>query len=473
MSIKHQFHLGKENKNGLSSITYRINLKGKRFLYGTGKTIKPELWDNKEQRPTTDKELISKFFKVDPTIKTEIENTRQRLENIISLVKKYMGAKELQNQNANLDELKDYLNNQFTPKKEVIEKKTIEITNHENLLLQNVIDEFYKGMVNGSKTIQQPLSKRGQRYDIGTLKAYHSFKNVYNEFEDHQELNYKITDISIEFETELHEFFNEVKEYTPNYKGKLIKMLKVIVNDFIESNRKRLYDNEKNGITGTLRMSDLYHIEHEIKRILKPNSEPIKIYLNEIDIEAMYNLNLSNFPHYDRARDIFLTGCYTALRHSDYKRISIEHIQDDWLHIINKKTTKKTMVPIRPELRTILKKWNNQIPEMSSQKLGKYIKEIGKMANIIDMIETIEIRGNEVKTVLKRKYELITTHTARRSAATNMYNSGMNVKDIMSITGHSKIETFEKYIIRDEKARQIRLQEAKYFQGRPNHLKIV
>jgi integrase len=473
-TIKHQFQIGKPNKENQSSILYLFNLKGKRFKYGAGKTIIPELWNNETQRPTDDKKVISKFFKVDPTIKTDLENTRQRLDNIISLSNKYINSKELQNENVNFDELKEFLNNQFTPEKKKVEKKAIETPhNDDTLLLSTIIKDFYNGMVNGSKTIQQPISKRGQRYDIGTLKAYNSFRNLYNEFEIQQNKEYKITDISIEFETDLHDFFNEVKEYTPNYKGKLIKMLKVIVTDFIETNRKRLYDNDKKGITGTLTLNDLYHIEHEIKRILKPNSEPIKIYLNDNDIEALYNLDLNNVPHFDKARDIFLTGCYTALRHSDYKRISLEHIQNDWLQIINEKTTIKTFVPIRPELRTILKKWKNKIPEMSSQKLGKYIKEIGKLANIDDIIETIEIRGNEKQTVLKRKYELITTHTARRSAATNMYNSGMNIKDIMSITGHTKIETFEKYIIKDEKARQIRLQNSDYFKGRPTHLKVV
>lgn len=330
-------------------------------------------------------------------------------------------------------------------------------------------------MVNGTKTIQLPKSKRGKRYSIETIQSYHSFKLNYNEFENLQNKNYLITDISVDFENDLHEFFNEVKMFSPNYKGTLIKLLKVIINDFLETERKKIYEAQKNGITTILSLNDMYHIEKEIKRILKPNSEPVKIYLNDDDIEALYKLNLSKVPTYDKARDIFLAGCYTALRHSDYKRISKEHVKNDWIEIIMKKgnSNKKVFIPIRPELKTILEKWNYIIPEMSSQKLGLYIKEIGKLAGITELIEVNEIRGNETIKSIKQKYELITTHTARRSAATNMFNSGMNSKDIMSITGHSKIETFEKYIIKDDKAREIRLQSSDFFKGRQTELKVV
>ncbi|MDO4736069.1 MAG: tyrosine-type recombinase/integrase, partial [Bacteroidia bacterium] len=44
------------------------------------------------------------------------------------------------------------------------------------------------------------------------------------------------------------------------------------------------------------------------------------------------------------------------------------------------------------------------------------------------------------------KWKLIQTHTARRTGATLMYLSGMDVYDICKITGHSSVKTLERYI---------------------------
>jgi len=49
--------------------------------------------------------------------------------------------------------------------------------------------------------------------------------------------------------------------------------------------------------------------------------------------------------------------------------------------------------------------------------------------------------------VVKFKYELITTHTARRSGVTNLYKTGLlDTRDMMSISGHKSEQTFEHYI---------------------------
>lgn len=51
---------------------------------------------------------------------------------------------------------------------------------------------------------------------------------------------------------------------------------------------------------------------------------------------------------------------------------------------------------------------------------------------------------NEQRTF--RKYELVCTHTARRSFATNAYKAGVPTIAIMKITGHTKESTFLRYI---------------------------
>ena len=66
--------------------------------------------------------------------------------------------------------------------------------------------------------------------------------------------------------------------------------------------------------------------------------------------------------------------------------------------------------------------------------------------------------GGKIKTVTKEKWELICSHTARRSAATNLYLTGrMKTLEIMRLTGHKTEQNFFRYIrlTSDDTARSI------------------
>ena len=67
-------------------------------------------------------------------------------------------------------------------------------------------------------------------------------------------------------------------------------------------------------------------------------------------------------------------------------------------------------------------------------------------------------KGGQLKTVTHEKWELISSHTARRSAATNMYLTGrMKTLEIMKLTGHKTEQNFFRYIrlTSDDTARSI------------------
>ena len=79
--------------------------------------------------------------------------------------------------------------------------------------------------------------------------------------------------------------------------------------------------------------------------------------------------------------------------------------------------------------------------------INRYLKEICEIAGLDDVVYyTRRIRG-KVEAMQAPQYDLVTTHTARRSFATNAYLSGGLSREIaMAITGHSKVEDFEKYV---------------------------
>ena len=388
--VGHQFVVGKQNAKGKSSITYKFNLKGQRFVYGTGQIIIPELWDKETQRPTQKKKLIENRQRDFPQIKTELKNVNQRLENITAATLTFFSLKEQQKAAIEFKELKEYLDNEFKPKK----TKPTEIPQAapetpQAPFIRDLIHEYIKGMYSGKKKTKQKTN-----YDEETIKAYISFKKMWDELEAYFEVKYVVTDISMEFESELHEFFNDEKEYSPNTKGKMIKMLKCIMHDFIDLEFENIYKSKKAGIETVLSEGDVLYIEKQLDKIIKPNSKPINIALDIIELQSIFKLELTNKPHLDRARDIFLAGCYTGLRHSDYSRIKPEHLNKQFIHIIPIKTKDTVNIPLRQELSQILIKWDYTIPEMTSQELGRYIKEIGQMAGIISKVEIIEIKGN-------------------------------------------------------------------------------
>ena len=93
----------------------------------------------------------------------------------------------------------------------------------------------------------------------------------------------------------------------------------------------------------------------------------------------------------------------------------------------------------------ILEKYDYALPIISDQKFRNYIKEVCKRVGFTqEVVKSIRI-GNKVFNQTLKKYERISTHTARRSFITNMINAGVPNKVIMGITGHKSIVTFQNY----------------------------
>lgn len=174
--------------------------------------------------------------------------------------------------------------------------------------------------------------------------------------------------------------------------------------------------------------------------------EGTTVYLNLTELSRLRNLqHLSESAKV--ARDLFLVGCFTGMRYSDYSRLTNENIVDNLIYTRTRKTGTKVMVPINSTIREIIKRydgfprWTN-----SQQNFNKMIKRICRRAKIDDKILIERHEGAKpVKRIIK-KYELVTSHTARRSFATNALLAGIPVPKIMLFTGHVTQESFFKYI---------------------------
>ena len=130
------------------------------------------------------------------------------------------------------------------------------------------------------------------------------------------------------------------------------------------------------------------------------------------------------------------------------------------------KTGNHVIIPVRPELQAILDKYENRLPKSYEQKVNKFIKEIAREAGITEKIEVSYVENGERKTHLVEKCDLVKTHTARRSGATNMYLAGIPTIAIMKITGHKTEKEFMKYIKITEEQTAMELMNHPYFSGR-------
>ena len=120
------------------------------------------------------------------------------------------------------------------------------------------------------------------------------------------------------------------------------------------------------------------------------------------------------------------------------------------INIRQQKTGAKVAVPCSPELIGILEKYNYDIPRLSDQNINDNIKEIARMAGLNEKIAITSTKGGKPVTETFEKWQLVHSHTARRTGATLMYLSGMEIFDIMKITGHSTPAMLKKYIKADE-----------------------
>ena len=103
-------------------------------------------------------------------------------------------------------------------------------------------------------------------------------------------------------------------------------------------------------------------------------------------------------------------------------------------------------IPLIPQAQQILKKYNNELPKISSQKFNKNIKNISKLANIIELKKTLKYQGNKRVEVMLPKFELISSHTARRTFITLSLIKGINPEAIKKVSGHTSDKEFKKYL---------------------------
>lgn len=400
----------KNPKAEKSAIYIRVSLRGTLYRRSTELMVEPKLWNTNTQLP---REV--RGFTANRAIVTRLKAMREVAENL-----------ELEVKAAPTLPTPDEFWRRFYMRLDGVTKINMVFTDYMKLYAKRRL------AASGENTAKQ------YRTAIKHLLAYES--------ETHCTLQF--ADINLRFYERFRDFMLG-KGYSLNFLGTVVKSIKVAYRDARDVDGLHdLHETEKRGFSSAnFAAKTIYLSLDELQRIADLEITPqsfVAAYPNSAN-NAGVNIE-RKIKALEVVRNKFLLGAYTALRVSDFNYLRDVHIDGDYFRVTTQKTGAHVVIPIHPVIRRIIDSGFDISTPITDQKINEHIKEVARMAGITQLVEGTKYIQHRAVVGFFPKCDLITTHTARRSAATNMYKAGIPSISIMRITGHTTEKSFMKYI---------------------------
>lgn len=421
----------------ISLIRLRININGRRLIYylPTEYKICPKHFDIVAGLAIEDPKR-NPDLKGNPQLKLILRNINTEIEKSINALILVLENFKLRNIQPNVESVRDALRAELNRTQINVKRAFADFP------------EFMSYYISLCKdgTI---LNGKGVQLVPGTIRNYISTQSVIKKYCANRKMKLRMDDVDIDFYNDFIKYLNDATHargrYKPNVIGKFIKNIKVMLRYAYE-----------NGYTSN---EDFKRKEF---KAYKENVETI--YLNEEELNRLYQLELPD--NQAQVRDSFLLSCYTGLRYSDISRLEKKHInfQDGMISIVTQKTNALVIIPMHPRVEEIFEKYGNQPPTVQcNQSTNRLLKKLCRMAEITEPISIIETAGGQRKEVTYDKCDLVTSHTGRRSFATNAHKAGIDSLSIMQITSHTSESSFLRYIRVSKEENALSLQGHAFF----------
>ena len=212
--------------------------------------------------------------------------------------------------------------------------------------------------------------------------------------------------------------------YSINTMGAVIDKLKIVMNEGLKQK---------------------FHTNTEFKEFKSMSEVPETIALSQEELEALWRFK-SKSSWEKKARDLFIIGVYSAARWEDYSRFTLANISSGKLSYSQLKTGATVIIPASSRLVKCLERNGGAAPKLSQQKFNEAIKKVCEGIGMTAPVHYSIGKGAGREHHVKRRCDMVSSHTARRTGATLLYKSGVPIKQCMMITGHKSESTFLGYI---------------------------
>lgn len=389
-----RFYLKNPKSTERTLISLQAKFSGERVFISTGDKVHPSEWDFIKQRA-----IVSKKNPGNSDINLWLDKMAAEFKALF----------------------RNLLIDDIVPTEEVVMKALREKLN------RNVTTTELKEKPTLLKFVPQYIEECRVLKSANTVKSYVS---TYKHMEDY----FKMIGGPADFDSISIEWRNGFIKYLQslgigrNTEGKHIKNVKVFMNEATE----RGFNN---------------NLMFRSKSFSKPHEDTTKVFLTRAEIEKLAKVDLGDDKLKSIVRDFFIISCLTSLRYSDFVNIRPEHIKENNIHMITRKTGEPVIIPISPLVRSILEKYNYNLPKAPcNQVFNRVLKEVGRIAEIDEQVTVTKTKGGVKQTIIYKKYQLLTAHTGRRSMISNCILEGIPTPSIMLISAHKSLKVFQGYV---------------------------
>ena len=397
--MKSSFHLKspKGDKESLIYFSAYFKNEGKKLIYSTGETILPKEWDFKNRMPN---DLSGRTTRADNHRTINVQLNRYT-DFYIKIINRYIHAEE----EITIENIRNEFDKEF--------KKTK--TGSRDFFA--VYDKFMTEKIN---------NKTGKPNATSTIERYRYNKKLLQGFEESEGVKLNFNQIDKKFYNTFINYCTSNKTHFTNTLSRNIGLFKTFMNWAV-----------LNRYTYKLDFQEFKNIKKEITD---------EVALSKEQVMEIFNFDFSNNQRLERVRDLFVFGCFTGMRYSNYSKIKKNDIIDSHIKVRDVKDNRKQLnIPLNDYSSYLLKKYDYRLPEISNQKFNVYIKEVIKIVGYTEDIKKTSKLGNEIIETVTPFYKRISSHTARRSFITIMKTEKVPDKIIMGFTGHKSLEVFNQY----------------------------
>lgn len=354
-------------KDGTASIEVVLTVNGKRCAFSTGKQVPINKWDKTKQQ-----------------IKGRDEEA-QSLNNYLKAIKAKLYQKEAELLDRGFIITAELLRDAYFDKVESLKEKSLFVVFEEHNREQE-------------KLVGNGVSKATYWISVYTVRLLKEFIEQKYKRED-----IYLRELNLNFIQSFHTFLRIDKGMAQNSSTKHLKLLKKIINLAVANSY----------------MATNPFITYKIER------EPVEIdFLDEEELRKIINFD-TPLPRLEKAKDMFLFGCFTGLSYIDIKTLAPEHFEKDnagriWIKKRRVKTGVLSRIPLLPIAKLILDKYkggDKLLPIQDPADINKYLKDIAILCDI------------------KKR---ITFHTSRHTfASTVTLANNISLEVVSKMLGHT------------------------------------